>query len=329
MKNNPRVSIVMSVYSEPLNWLRDSIDSILVQTVSDFEFIIVCDNPQNSNVINLLHEYANNDKRIHLVFNEENIGLTKSLNKGLAIAKGEYIARMDADDISRPDRLEKQVLFLDNHRERSMCHTAYETMDNNRNFIKDIVLSDFTSDKYELFIRDMIAHPTVMFRADLLTLRYPFYNESYICAQDYELWSFLLLNDTQIGYINDICLSYRISSSQISSKKSSIQKKSGQEIRRNLICKYLANKNIPNVNFSKINEIIWAINKNPFNSNEDKRAVLYLKYILYYNCVRNNPINLLFFIFDKDLLMFKLPLFMTRHILLSFIFKNRWQKFVL
>ena len=79
----PRVSVVMSVYKEPVDWLRQSVDSILNQTFTDFEFIIICDNPDYKIGIAALKEYALRDNRIKLVFNESNIGLTKSLNKGL------------------------------------------------------------------------------------------------------------------------------------------------------------------------------------------------------------------------------------------------------
>jgi glycosyltransferase involved in cell wall biosynthesis len=100
----------MGVYKEPLDWLRQSIDSILNQSFTDYEFIIICDNPRYEEGMELLKKYANSDRRIILLFNNENIGLTKSLNKGLEIARGKYIARMDADDISKPERLTRQKL---------------------------------------------------------------------------------------------------------------------------------------------------------------------------------------------------------------------------
>ena len=101
----------MSIYSEEEEWIRESIDSILNQTFSDFEFIIINDNPNRDKNNSLLTEYTRIDNRIIIITNEENIGLTKSLNKGLEIARGKYIARMDADDISLPTRFEKQVDF--------------------------------------------------------------------------------------------------------------------------------------------------------------------------------------------------------------------------
>ena len=115
------VSVLMSVYNEPEEWMRVAIDSILGQTFTDFEFIIINDNPKRKLNREILSDYAKQDKRIVILENEENIGLTKSLNKGLKVAKGKYIARMDADDISLSDRLEKQVNFMEEHPEVGVC----------------------------------------------------------------------------------------------------------------------------------------------------------------------------------------------------------------
>ena len=98
----PKISVIMSVYSERVDWIRKSIDSILNQTYSDFEFIIVNDKPDKEENAQLLEEYAARDSRIKVLTNEENIGLTKSLNKAFALAEGEFIARMDADDMALP-----------------------------------------------------------------------------------------------------------------------------------------------------------------------------------------------------------------------------------
>ena len=97
----------MSVYNG-LPYLQKSIDSILNQTYKDFEFIII-DDCSTDKTWNILSEYAQKDKRIRLFKNEENLGLTKSLNKGLKVVQGEYIARMDGDDIALPERFEKQI----------------------------------------------------------------------------------------------------------------------------------------------------------------------------------------------------------------------------
>jgi len=108
----PLVSVIMSVYNEKEEWIKESIESILNQTYPNIEFIIIIDNPNNDNAIKLIKEYAKKDTRIRYFINEKNKGLVYSLNKALKYAKGDYIARIDADDISHNDRLEKQLDYL-------------------------------------------------------------------------------------------------------------------------------------------------------------------------------------------------------------------------
>lgn len=111
---NSEVSVVMSVYNEPMEWISQSIESILNQSFTNFEFIIINDKPEGKEQIALINEYASQDQRIKIIQNEKNLGLTKSLNIGILHAKSKYIARMDADDISMPNRLKMQYEFMDN-----------------------------------------------------------------------------------------------------------------------------------------------------------------------------------------------------------------------
>jgi len=114
MKNSPLISVLMPVYKEPENYLKQSIESVLNQTYVDFEFIIILDNPENQKLEDLILEYRNKDSRIIFHKNNKNLGIAKTLNKGLQIAKGKYIARLDADDIAYPERLEKQLKIMEN-----------------------------------------------------------------------------------------------------------------------------------------------------------------------------------------------------------------------
>ena len=115
------VSVLMCVYNEDSRYLRESIESIIHQTYQDFEFIIICDNPNNERIILLIEEYANIDNRIKIHINDANIGLTKSLNIGLKLCKGEFIARIDADDVALPNRLDKQVAYMESHEDIMAC----------------------------------------------------------------------------------------------------------------------------------------------------------------------------------------------------------------
>ena len=110
------VSVIMSTYKEEEIFLRQAIESILDQTYKDFEYIIILDNPDNDLHIKIIEEYTNIDKRIKFYINKKNIGLTASLNKGLELAKGIYICRMDADDISISNRIENQKKYLEENK---------------------------------------------------------------------------------------------------------------------------------------------------------------------------------------------------------------------
>ena len=108
-----KISVIMSVYNEKKEWLQMSINSILNQSFKNFEFIIVLDNPDNIELKAVLEQFAAKDSRIKLIYNKKNMGLVYSLNSALKVAKGEYIARMDADDISELDRLEVQYNYFE------------------------------------------------------------------------------------------------------------------------------------------------------------------------------------------------------------------------
>ncbi|HEY9660554.1 MAG TPA: glycosyltransferase, partial [Allocoleopsis sp.] len=103
----PQISVLMAVYNGS-RYVAEAIESILNQTFTDFEFLIIEDG-STDNTVQILQDYANRDPRIKLIQNEQNIGLTKSLNKGLKLAQGKYIARQDADDVSLPHRFEQQI----------------------------------------------------------------------------------------------------------------------------------------------------------------------------------------------------------------------------
>ena len=111
---NPKVSVIMSVYNSD-KFLSESIESILNQTFRDFEFIIINDCSTDKS-LDIIKKYSKNDNRIVLIENENNIGLTKSLNKGVKIAKGNYIARIDADDTALNNRFEVQYNFLEKNK---------------------------------------------------------------------------------------------------------------------------------------------------------------------------------------------------------------------
>jgi len=168
------ISVIMSVYKPNQKHLDEAINSILNQTYKDFEFIIINDGGEFT---------LPDDQRIRVINNEKNIGLTKSLNFALDIAQGEYIARMDADDISYPKRLEEQVKFLDEHPDYILVGTWAEIIDEQGN-VKREVKHPCENDviQRELIKYNPFFHSSIMFRRGLR------YNENFRYAQDYELY---------------------------------------------------------------------------------------------------------------------------------------------
>lgn len=222
----------MSVYKEPVEWLRQSIDSILAQTYADFEFIIVNDCPEREENVWVLNEYQQQDSRIVIISNDKNIGLTKSLNKALSLAKGEYIARMDADDISMPERFEKEVAYLDNHAEICAVGTWIVNIDENGKQLPGIVRYDADPQwvKAQMLQNSQLSHPSAMFRKKVkdYIVRY---DESLRYAQDYALWVSMLPYG-EIANIPEELLQYRVSNKQITSGKKAEQQECAGIVQR-------------------------------------------------------------------------------------------------
>lgn len=217
---NPRVTVLMSVYNGE-RYLNEAVDSILAQTFTDFEFLII-DDASTDRTPEILRGY--DDPRIRIVTNEENLGLTKSLNKGLALARGEYIARMDADDISLPERLEKQISFLEKNLEIGVLGTAVQYIDE---YGKPLQILNWpqkdTLIKWQLCFMNPIAHPSAIIQRELLT-KSGGYDEKVIFAQDYDLWV-RLSPITHFGNHKDILLYLRKTRENISFTKYHEQKK--------------------------------------------------------------------------------------------------------
>ena len=219
----PRLSVIMSVYKEPVEWIKQSIDSILAQTFGDFEFIIVNDNPTRAENMDLLNEYHQKDARVAAIINETNLGLTKSLNKALAAAQGEYIARMDADDISLPQRFEKQVEYLDAHPEICGVGSWTGNIDELGNRLPGVARYDTDPCwiRAQFLQNSQVGHPAAMFRR-VVNGHVTQYNESVRYAQDYSLWVSLLPYG-DISNIPEVLFCYRHSEQQITSSKKAEQ----------------------------------------------------------------------------------------------------------
>ena len=177
----PLVSVIMPVYNTA-EYLDEAVRSILGQTLDDFEFIIVDDGSTDGSR-KILNQYV--DKRMK-VKHQENRGIVASLNRGLELARGKYIARMDSDDISLPDRLAKQIAFMESHVEVGICGTACCLFGDECGITRPKTESEEI--KSWLLFGPCMAHPTVMMRRDLILEHGLFYNPEFKQAEDYELW---------------------------------------------------------------------------------------------------------------------------------------------
>ena len=194
-----RVSVLMSVFNGE-RFVREAVLSILNQTFADFELLIV-DDASTDATVGILHDLAQQDNRIHVLTNTTNLGLTKSLNIALRSAfspsneasadrqaQGALIARMDADDIALPSRLEKQVAFLTKHPDIGMIGTAYQYIDATGNVVGEKHPPTTNEILHHSLIRfNPFLHSSVIVRKTLLD-RVQGYNETFRRAQDYDLW---------------------------------------------------------------------------------------------------------------------------------------------
>ena len=211
-----KISVVMSTYNETKDDLEKAIKSILNQTFKEFEFLIILDNPQNEVHKNIIMRFKEQDERIKFYINEENIGLAKSLNRGIDLANGKYIARMDADDISMPERLEKEYIFLEKNTDISIVSTNKIIIDENDNELykaSDLVTDDLKIKKTLKFM-SIIVHPTVMFRKeDILKIgKY----RNFKASQDYDLWLRASYEGLKFSIINEYLIKYRVRNNNIS-----------------------------------------------------------------------------------------------------------------
>lgn len=209
------ISVIMSTYKEDERLLRESIESILNQTYRDFEYIIILDYPDNDVHKSVIEEYALKDDRIHFYINEKNMGLTDSLNRGLSLCHGEYIARMDADDISLPDRLERQMKYLEkNHYD--LIGGITEMINENGSLLYSIksVPTDPKKINKALRYSQCIAHPTWLGRKEVFE-KNAGYRHMPLC-EDYDFTLRAVLNGFVVSNLNEAVLNYRMTSNSIS-----------------------------------------------------------------------------------------------------------------
>ena len=231
-ENLSLVSVIMPVYNGAM-YLNEAITSILDQTYTNFEFIIINDGSTDDSEEIIL---SFDDSRIIYIKNPENYKLIKTLNIGFSLAKAKYIARMDADDISHPDRLQKQVQFLDENQEYGLIGTGVNLL-HGANKSQLLYHTDHASLKFALAFYCPFIHPCVMIRKSIVENMEVVFDERFVHAEDYELWTRLAFK-TKMANLPECLLDYRVHDAQISSQHYVFQTELADEIRRKYLTFY-------------------------------------------------------------------------------------------
>lgn len=210
----PAISVIMSVYNGK-TYLTEAIESVRNQTFSDWELIVINDCSKDATA-QILADFSQKDQRIMVHTNEVNLRLPTSLNKAVSLAQGTYIARMDADDICLPNRLEAQFRFMEQHPEISLSSCRFMTVKNG------VYMSGGAGGRCDhealsamLLVANPILHPGVIARAEVMK-SFP-YDTTLTCTEDLELWTRMVMQQQKIAILPECLLIYRLHDKQITS----------------------------------------------------------------------------------------------------------------
>ncbi|MDX6513077.1 MAG: hypothetical protein QOE36_2581 [Gaiellaceae bacterium] len=226
--SDPRVSVVLAVYNG-LPHVREAIDSVLAQTFRDFELIVV-DDASDDGTPDAVSSY--DDPRVRLLRNERNLNQVVSLNRGIAEARGEYIARLDHDDLCAPTRLERQVALLDSRPDVGVVGSFVEIADLEGRRVSELsnTVSDFPDFVFTVLTeRRLLVHPAATFRReDVLALGG--YDESMRWAEDKDLWARLALARRHAAVVEEPLVVYRWHEGQQSNTSTSLQREAARRV---------------------------------------------------------------------------------------------------
>jgi len=289
MTHNPIISVLMPVFNGE-KYLKKSIDSIVNQTFKNFELIIINDG-SSDNTLNIVNSYS--DNRIRIINNKKNIGIVRSLNKGISTTRGKYIARLDSDDLSNLDRLQKQLFFLENNFDFGLVGSWVEVINENGKSL-DLWKINLSSEEiyYNLIFYNCIIHSSVMFRKEILK-KIGLYREECALVEDYDLWNRISKN-YKIFIISEFLVKFRVFPESLSMKNKDLQDK---------------NTKLVSINNSKINSDLYdyILNKRRFSL--IKKIFLLKKTVILYKTIfieakeiklnQKKMLNLLFINFLK------------------------------
>lgn len=207
-----KITVLMSVYNTPREQLKQSIESILNQTYTNFEFLIICDGIKKED-IDFIKSYQ--DERIRIEINNNNIGLVKSLNKGINLAKGEYLVRMDTDDFSYPERIETQIKFAETHPEYAIISSRADFFDDKGVYGTSKIYGEISKDN--LFKGNPCIHPTMLINKKTIQKigGYP----NFLRCEDYAMVMQMMAEGERIYVLDDVLLKYRMDQQGYKKKK--------------------------------------------------------------------------------------------------------------
>jgi glycosyltransferase involved in cell wall biosynthesis len=226
---SPSVSVLMPCYNAE-KYLAEALASILNQTYTDFE-VIAIDDCSSDRTPEILRHFSEQDKRVKVYRNSENLKLIKTLNRGVTLCSGKYIARMDSDDIALPERLEKEVAFLDEHADYGIVSCQFSTFrDGSAKLYPYQNPTKFEELQAYLLFKSGICHPASMIRKTVFTELGLRFEEQYLHVEDYALWSKALYL-TKLGNVGGKpLLLYRVHKSQVSSLYEALQTHNKREV---------------------------------------------------------------------------------------------------
>lgn len=281
---HPTVSVVMAVYNGQ-RYLREAVESVLNQTFTDLEFVIV-DDASTDDTPEILRIYAQEDSRIRLVRNDRNLGLTRSLNEGFRTASGEFLARQDADDVSLRDRLALQVQFLSGHTQVGVvgAWVAYIDEQGKQMGIWQTPTSP-AHVRWSLLFGPALAHPSILMRKSLVEESSP-YRAEIRYAQDYDLWV-RLSERTQLANLPALLYLRRVHEDMVGRKYSWQQEETVRAIMQEKITKLLGKP----VSETVVTGLRSAIRGEPLETDVALRMVADLIEILYRTYILRNQLS--------------------------------------
>jgi glycosyltransferase involved in cell wall biosynthesis len=220
------LSVILPVYNAEA-YILSSINSILQQSYSEFELIVI-DDASTDNTVHIIESL--HDERIKLIKKPVNTGYTDSLNMALECAAGKFIARMDADDTAHPNRLAKQVEYMESNTDCVLCGSFVKLIPENNIHTYPVQHDEILE---QLFFSNAFAHPSVIIRKSVLDRNKLRYDKTFEPTEDYELWSRLAVLG-KVHNLNQTYLNYRVHNNQISSYKRELQQNNKHRVRMNM-----------------------------------------------------------------------------------------------